>query len=143
MNLRWYSGAAVAAGLVAASAAQAERIHFTADLGGQNEVPPIESPAKGSAVLTLDTETRKFSWEVRFQDLSAPLRAAHFHTVTATSQNGPVAVLIAKAGATSPVSGSATVTAEQAADILAGRWYINIHTAAHPPGEIRGQVKKQ
>jgi hypothetical protein len=40
------------------------------------------------------------------------------------------------------VEGSATLTDAQAVDLLAGRYYINIHTAANPPGEIRGQVTK-
>ncbi len=43
---------------------------------------------------------------------------------------------------TSPVSGQATLTDAQAADLLAGRWYINLHTAANPGGEIRGQVTR-
>jgi hypothetical protein len=39
-----------------------------------------------------------------------------------------------------PVQGTATLTDAQAADLLAGRYYINIHTAANPAGEIRGHV---
>ena len=42
----------------------------------------------------------------------------------------------------SPVEGSATLTDAQAADLMAGKYYINIHTAANPGGEIRGQVTK-
>ena len=44
--------------------------------------------------------------------------------------------------ATSPVEGSATLTDAQAADLVAGKYYVNIHTAANPGGEIRGQVTK-
>ena len=44
--------------------------------------------------------------------------------------------------ATSPVEGSATLTDAQAADLVAGKYYVNIHTAANPGGEIRGQVMK-
>ena len=43
---------------------------------------------------------------------------------------------------TSPLDGSATLTAPQTAELLAGQLYINVHTAAHPNGEVRGQVKK-
>jgi hypothetical protein len=38
------------------------------------------------------------------------------------------------------MEGRATLTAAQAADLLAGKWYVNIRTAAHPGGEIRGQM---
>ena len=42
----------------------------------------------------------------------------------------------------SPFEGSATLTDAQAAELMAGQWYVNVHTAAHPGGEIRGQVVK-
>jgi hypothetical protein len=40
----------------------------------------------------------------------------------------------------SPIKGSETLTPDQAKDLLAGKWYFNVHTAAHGPGEIRGQL---
>jgi hypothetical protein len=40
------------------------------------------------------------------------------------------------------VGGEATLTPEQVADLLAGKWYANIHTQANPGGEIRGQVTR-
>ena len=41
----------------------------------------------------------------------------------------------------SPITGTATLTAAQVADLKAGLWYVNLHTAANPGGELRGQVK--
>jgi hypothetical protein len=38
--------------------------------------------------------------------------------------------------------GSAILTDTQAEDLMAGKWYVNIHTAAHKAGEIRGQVTR-
>ena len=42
----------------------------------------------------------------------------------------------------SPFEGSATLTEAQATDLLAGKWYVNVHTEANKGGEIRGQVTK-
>jgi hypothetical protein len=52
-------------------------------------------------------------------------------------------VPIAGAGAPSPLTGVATINQTQAADLLAGRWYINLHTPNNPGGEIRGQVVRR
>ena len=38
------------------------------------------------------------------------------------------------------MQGSATLTDGQMADLMAGKWYANVHTAANPAGEIRGQM---
>ncbi len=46
-----------------------------------------------------------------------------------------------KGSLASPITGSATLTDAQIADLEAGKWYVNLHTAAHPAGEIRGQVR--
>jgi CHRD domain. len=42
----------------------------------------------------------------------------------------------------SPIKGAATLTDAQIADLNAGKWYFNVHTAANPAGEIRGTVTK-
>ena len=86
---------------------------------------------------TYDTASKKLSWKGTYKDLSGPATAAHFHSGEA-GKNGGVAVPIAPA--TSPLEGSATLTDAQEAELMAGRLYVNVHTAANQGGEIRGQL---
>ena len=79
--------------------------------------------------------------EADYSGLSGPATAAHFHGPAEAGKNAGVAVAIPNA-TSSPVDGSATLTDAQAADLVAGKYYINVHTAANPGGEIRGQVTK-
>jgi CHRD domain len=135
--------AASAAGAIAWSvAANAASENFKVDLTGAQQVPPVETPAKGSADLTYDPATRMLTWTVTYTGLSAPATMAHFHGPAAAGKNGPVAIWISvkDASVDSPVKGQATLTPEQAQQFSAGEWYINVHTSAHPGGEIRGQV---
>jgi len=104
-------------------------------------VPPTTSQGKGSADITVDTASKQLSWTVNYSGLTGPATAAHFHGPAEIGKNAGVAVPIPNA-TSSPVSGSATLTDAQAADLVAGKYYINIHTAANPGGEIRGQVTK-
>jgi len=112
-----------------------------ATLDGKSQVPANTSAATGTADIDYDPASKKLSWKVTYSGLSGPATAAHFHGPAEAGKNAGVAVAIPNAG-TSPVSGEATLTDAQAADLAAGKYYINIHTAANPGGEIRGQVTK-
>lgn len=132
--------AALALGAVTfAGPASAEKLKATLD--GKSEVPAITSSATGTADLDYDAASKKLSWTVTYSGLSGPATAAHFHGPAEAGKNAGVAVAIPNA-ASSPVKGEATLTDAQAADLLGGKYYINIHTAANPGGEIRGQVTK-
>ena len=96
------------------------------------------SAGTGAATMTLDHDTLEFSWFVAWQDLEAPVTVAHFHGPAMPGQNAGVEVDI-DAGS-NPSIGSAILTIDQADDLLAGLWYINIHSEAFMAGEIRGQV---
>ncbi|QWG25131.1 CHRD domain-containing protein [Bradyrhizobium sediminis] len=130
---------ALGAAVAIAGPAFAEKLKATLD--GKAEVPATTSAGKGTADLDYDAATKKLSWKVIYSGLSGPATAAHFHGPAAAGANGGVALAIPNA-AKSPVEGSATLTDAQAADLMAGKYYINIHTAANPAGEIRGQVTK-
>jgi hypothetical protein len=133
--------ATLAFGAAIAFAGPAFADKMKATLDGKSEVPANTSAATGTAQLDYDAASKKLSWTVTYSGLSGPATAAHFHGPAEAGKNAGVAVAIPNAG-TSPVSGSATLTDAQAADLAAGKYYINIHTAANPGGEIRGQVMK-
>ena len=128
-------------GATSLSAARAETIVLKAELKGTNEVPPNNSPASGQATASLDTGTKTLTWSIIYKDLTGPAVAAHFHGPGETGKNAGI-VLPFKT-AQSPIEGTAVLSETQVADLVAGKWYANIHTAANPGGELRGQMLKQ
>ena len=133
--------ATLALGAAVAYAGSAFADKMKATLDGASEVPPVTTAGKGTADVDFDPATKKLSWKLTHSGLSGPATAAHFHGPGEPGKNAGVAVAIPNA-ASSPVEGSATLTDAQAADLAAGKYYINVHTAANPGGEIRGQVTK-
>jgi hypothetical protein len=111
---------------------------YTADLKGSQEVPANASKGTGSASLTYDAATKKLSWKVTYSGLSGPATAAHIHGPAEPGKDAPVEIKFADPA--SPIEGSATLTNEQAKQLEAGKMYVNVHTAEHKGGEIRGQV---
>lgn len=137
-------GGAGTALLALTSRSQAATTTFKADLKGSSEVPPNTTAGTGSATVTLDSATDKVTWTLTFSGLTGAATAAHIHGPAPAGKNAGVLIWLSEKGkpAASPLSGSGTLTAAQAADLMSGQCYINIHTAAHPGGEIRGQLVK-
>jgi hypothetical protein len=131
--------ATLALGIAFAGPAFAEKLKATLD--GKSETPPNASTGAGTAEIDYDAASKKLTWKLTYSGLSGPATAAHFHGPAEVGKNAGVAVAIPNA-TTSPNEGSATLTDAQAADLLAGKYYVNVHTAANPGGEIRGQVTK-
>jgi hypothetical protein len=133
---------ACTAAVALAGPAMAAMVNLKAELNGAAEVPPNPSTAKGSMTAAFDTTTKKLTWKGSYSGLSGPATAAHLH-IGEVGKNGGVAVpIFAGAAAKSPFEGEATLTDAQAADLLAGKLYANIHTEANKAGEIRGQLTK-
>jgi len=94
--------------------------------------------------MTFDTVTNLLDWNITYSGLTGTPTVSHFHGPALPGQNAGVEVdIVANSGGSiqSPMIGSATITDPQENDLLAGLWYINIHSTVNPGGEIRGQVE--
>ena len=129
-------------GVTWTASSQAAPVKFKVQLTGAQQVPPVATTGTGSADITYDPATHVISWTVSYSGLSGTATMAHFHGPAGMGANGPVLVWLSKQGApaTSPFSGQATLTPAQETELTTGQVYVNVHTAAHPAGEIRGQV---
>jgi len=141
-------GSAAGAMFVAsAQPAAAAGMAYKASLDGKSEVPPTTSAGTGSATVSYDAATKTVTWEGQFSGLSGPATAAHIHGPAEAGKNAGVIVPLSQQGTpfTSPFKGSAKLADDKAAALAAalgsGQAYVNIHTAANPGGEIRGQLK--
>jgi len=130
-------GAAV---LLTAGAAQAETVTFRGTLTGGAEVPAKTTEGRGAASASLDTDTKVLTYQVEYSGLSGPATAAHFHGPADAGANAGVVLPFPTPA--SPIGGRMTLTDPQVADLMAGKWYANVHTAANPGGEIRGQMTR-
>ena len=108
-------------------------------LSGANEVPPVVgSPMSGSATVTINPD-RTVSVKVVVTGMTAT--ASHIHE-GAPGTIGPVIVPFTKtADNTFASAEGAKLTESQYAAYKAGNLYVNVHSAAHPVGEIRAPIK--
>ena len=106
--------------------------------GAQERPNPVASTATGTFVGVVDPATRVLSYTVTYSGLT-PV-AGHLHRITQANGNGPVEVPFASLA--SPIIGTTTLTTNTRVDsLLNGFYYLNLHTAAFPGGEIRGDIK--
>ena len=110
-------------------------------LTGAQEVPAVTTGGSGTVETTFDKATNVLTWSVAYSGLSGPVTAGHVHGPAAAGTNAGV-VIPFTGDLSSPIKGKATLTAAQVADLAAGRYYVNLHTAKNPGGEIRGQLTK-
>ena len=125
-----------------AAPAYADMQKFQADLSAKDEVPPHPTlNGAGHLDATFDTATRTLTWKADYSGLTGPATMAHFHGPAPVGKNAGIMVPL-KGSLTSPVEGSAVLTAAQAKALEAGTMYFNVHTQANKAGEIRGQMQK-
>ena len=111
------------------------QLMFRTTITGAQEVPPRDTPAFGVGHAWLDLETNWFTFEYTFEGLLAEQTNAHIH-VGPPGVAGPVVYPLPMG---SPASLAVTITDEDVEQLLGGNWYVNIHSALYPAGEIRGQ----
>lgn len=116
--------------------AQAAVKWFQADLDGTQAA--TGSFATGKALVSYNDVSGQLTWTVSWKDIFGSTDALHFHGPAAPGADAGVQLNIGTAS--NPISGSATLTAAQAADLQNRLWYINLHTSDFSAGEIRGQV---
>jgi CHRD domain len=124
--------------MVAGSASAAtEKFHAT--LTAASEVPPSKSTGSGEATASLDTATHELTYDVTFTGFASEVTAAHIHGPAPEGKNAGVIVPLGNMPK-SPIHGSAKLTAEQEKELVAGMYYVNVHSKNNPGGAIRGQL---
>ncbi|MGH9952028.1 MAG: CHRD domain-containing protein [Nitrososphaeraceae archaeon] len=125
---------------------------FTANLTGDSEVPPVTTNATGSADFELNDDEDEISYDLEADDIEGVL-FAHIHQGS-DSENGPIVVtLLNSSEPTDEVNENGNFAAEDfegplqgqnMTDLVdaieGGQAYVNVHTEANPPGEIRGTI---
>lgn len=141
MSIMWRccANAAVAA-ILFGLPAHAETVRLHVILNSISEVPPIASSGTGRGQFTYDTESKQFTYAVVYDALTGPAIAAHIHGPALPGANAGVVVDMLVP--TSPMRGTATLSDAQAAELLAGHYYVNVHTDENKSGEIRGQITR-
>lgn len=109
-----------------------------ATINGANEETPTGSAATGTATGTFNTNTKELNLTITYSGLVAI--AGHIHKGAVGASGG---VIFPFSSLTSPIAFTATLDATQEADLLAGLYYVNLHSVAFGGGEIRGQLVKQ
>ena len=133
--------AATGLALSLGATASAAVIVYNFPIDGLQEVGPNASPGFGTGIVTLDTTANTLNWNISWGGLLAPATAMHFHGDAPAGVNAGVIINIGSiSGLISPSIGGTGITDLQEASIIAGLWYVNIHTSVFPGGEIRGQV---
>ncbi len=120
----------------------------TITLSGANEVPAVSTPGTGTAEIAYDPTMKMITYKITWQfgSLAATTTNMHFHgsdTGSDMVNSPPVIPLTGFATSSGGTLSGMTValTSAQEAQLLAGKWYLNLHSSTFPGGELRGNIK--
>ena len=116
---------------------------YEATLSGAQEVPPRTGGGSGMAEIQYNANTSEITYKVTYSGLSGPATGAHIHGPAAAGANAAIVVPFTGNLNAQPIQGTAKITPTQFGDLAAGLWYVNVHTAQAPGGEIRGQLRRR
>ncbi len=134
-KLAWRAGVAAALAL-AMGIASADELKVT--LTGDQEVPAVATQAKGTGTITIGAD-KSVSGSVTTTGIEGI--AAHIHVAPPGKSGPPIITLAQNEKNVWSVPAGSRLTDEQFASYQAGDLYVNVHSAEHKPGEIRGQLK--
>ncbi|MBX3499860.1 MAG: CHRD domain-containing protein [Alphaproteobacteria bacterium] len=135
------AGLLAAGGMVLAQGGQGPSDRrVTASLTGAKEVPPAQTAGSGTVEGVVNMASRELTWNIKCSGLSGPVTGMHFHGPASEAQNAGVVVPIQGSCAGQGTTGKSVIDQNGLADLIAGKWYVNVHTQRYPNGEIRGQV---
>jgi hypothetical protein len=129
-----------AAGLALGGVAAAQTIAMKAELTGQQEVPPVTTPAMGTAFFLIDLAADTLTYEITLDELQGTETSAQIYGYAATGQTGGTALF--DLGTGNHKSGTWNYPAADEANILANLAYVNVITSSQANGEIRGQITR-
>jgi Cu/Zn superoxide dismutase len=135
----WLAVLAIAlfGGVPSAQADAADLLLYNCVLIDDQVVPPTGSGAVGGGQFIIDTSANTVDYHVVFTGLTSAETAAHIHGPADPGMSGGV---LEPLPAGNPKTGTWNYMEADEADILAGKTYVNVHSAIFPSGEIRGQI---
>ncbi len=113
---------------------------FRATLDGAKEVPPTQSRATGWFEAVYRPSTKVLEYRLNLVGLSGPITMGYLHGPAAPGENAEQVAPINIPIYDYTIWDGVTLTEEQAAQVMAGLWYVNVMTIQYPDGEIRGQI---
>jgi hypothetical protein len=118
--------------------------NISASMSPAQETGALAGNPTGSGTVTgtYNSTTNSLTYNVTWTGLTGTATLGHFHGPALAGSNASpaIAFTLNNTGSAGNASATVTLTEAQEADLLAGKWYANIHTATNGAGEIRGQV---